>query len=199
MNITDICNLALNHIGRERIADLNEDTEPARTCRMHYDLVRKTLLRDYTWSFARKHTKLALLNVDTPGWAFTYSYPNDCVIARKLYNEDESWVILEKNLPGNMDETLVNDNTKALVCNYADACLEYTYDVKDANLFPADFSQALSYYLAAAIAPALTGSDSKAAAMEQRAASYLSHSRFTQTVERNRVPEYPSKYYHARW
>ena len=40
MNITDICNLALNHIGREHIASLNEETEPARTCKMHYDLQR---------------------------------------------------------------------------------------------------------------------------------------------------------------
>ena len=166
MNITDICNLALNHIGREQIADITEDTEAARTCKLHYDLQRKVLLRAYTWSFARKYVKLAEIDVKTPGWKHTYAYPNDCIMARKLYNEDNTWLFLEKNFPGTMDLVLLNDNTKALVCNHHDAYLEYTYDVKDANLFTSDFAQALSYYLAAAICMPLTGSEALAQQMQ---------------------------------
>ncbi len=199
MNITDICNLALNHIGRETIASLDENTEASRTCRLHYDLQRHVLLRAYTWSFAKKYAKLALLDVETPGWKYTYSYPNDCVMARKIYNEDNTWCILQKNFPGNMDQVLVNDNTKALVCNHADAYLEYTYDVKDANIFTADFTQALSYYLAAAIAVPLTGSEALAQAMQAQGAGILQEAKFTMMGERNRVPDYPSKYFKARW
>ena len=55
MNITDICNLALNHIGRETIASLDEDTEAARTCKMHYDLQRQTLLRAWARLPFRQH------------------------------------------------------------------------------------------------------------------------------------------------
>ncbi len=101
MNITDICNLALNHIGREQIASLDEDTEAARTCKLHYDLQRQVLLRAYTWSFAKKYKKLALIDTTTPGWKYTYAYPPDCVMARKIYNEDNTWCILQKNFPGN--------------------------------------------------------------------------------------------------
>lgn len=199
MNITDICNLALNHIGREHIASLNEETEPARTCKMHYDLQRKVLLRAYTWSFAKKYIKLSELDVKTPGWKYTYAYPNDCVMARKLYNEGNTWLYLEKNFPGNMDLVLLNDNTKAIVCNHRDACLEYTYDVKDANLFSADFAQALSYYLAAAICVPLTGSESLAQQMQAQGSGILQEAKFTMMGERNRVPEYPCKYFKARW
>ena len=199
MNITDICNLALNHIGREHIADLNEDTEAARTCKLHYDLQRQVLLRAYTWSFAKKYTKLSEINTKTPGWKYTYAYPNDCVMARKLYDEDNTWLYLEKNVPGNMDQVLLNDNTKALVCNHKDAYLEYTYDVKDANLFTADFAQALSYYLAAAICVPLTGSEALAQQMQAQGQGILQEAKFTMMGERNRVPEYPSKYFKARW
>ena len=199
MNITDICNLALSHIGREVIASIDEDTEAARTCKMHYDLQRQVLLRAYTWSFAKKYTKLALLDVKTPGWKYTYAYPNDCVMARKIYNEDNTWCVLWKNFPGNLDQVMVNDSTKALVCNHEEAYLEYTYDCKDAGLFTADFTQALSYYLAAAICVPLTGSEALAQQMQAQGAGILQEAKFTQMGERNRVPDYPSKYFHARW
>ena len=199
MNITDICNLALSHIGREVIASIDEDTEAARTCKLHYDLQRKTLLRAYTWSFAKKYTKLALLDVTTPGWKYTYAYPNDCVMARKIYNEDNTWCVLWKNFPGNLDQVMVNDSTKALVCNHEEAYLEYTYDCKDAGLFTADFTQALSYYLAAAICVPLTGSEALAQQMQSHGAGILQEAKFTMMGERNRVPDYPSKYFKSRW
>jgi hypothetical protein len=120
-------------------------------------------------------------------------------MARKLYNEDNTWLYLEKNFPGNMDQILLNDNTKAIVCNHKDACLEYTYDVKDADLFTDDFSQALSYYLAAAICVPLTGSESLAQAMASQGAGILQEAKYTMMGERNRVPDYPSKYFKARW
>ena len=199
MNITDICNLALSHIGREQIASLNEETEAARTCKLHYDLQRQVLLRAYTWSFAKKYCKLSEIDTKTPGWKHTYAYPNDCVMARKIYNEDNTWCILWKNFAGNLDQVLLNDNTKALVCNHKDAYLEYTYDVKDADLFTADFAQALSYYLAAAICVPLTGSEALAQQMQAQGGAILQEAKFTQMGERNRVPDYPCKYFKARW
>ena len=94
---------------------------------------------------------------------------------------------------------LLNDNTKAIVCNHKDACLEYTYDVKDAELFTADFAQALSYYLAAAICVPLTGSEALAQQMQAQGNGILQEAKYTMMGERNRVPDYPSKYFKARW
>ena len=197
--ITDICNMALNHIGRESIASLHEETEAARTCKIHYDMQRRVLLRAYNWSFAKKTDKLALIDKKVPGWGFVYAYPPDCVQARKIFNETNTWVVLHKNFKGNMDQVVLNDNTKAIVCNHADAYLEYIYDVKDVNLFTDDFAQALSYYLAGAIAVPLTGSAALGQQLQQLGAQLLAEAKFTQMEERNKVPEYPSKYYQARW
>ena len=199
MNVTDICNMALNHIGREQIASLHEETEAARTCKIHYDMQRRVLLRAYTWGFAMKTAKLALIDKTVPGWKYVYAYPNDCVMARKIFNEQNTWCVLQKNFDGNMDQVILNDNTKALVCNHADAFLQYTYDVKDAELFTEDFAQALSYYLAGAIAVPLTGSQALAQQMQQMGSQLLEEAKFTQMKERNKVPEYPSKYFRARW
>ncbi len=196
---TDICNLALNHIGREQISSIFEDTEAGRTCCLHYDLQRQVLLRAYNWSFARKYTALTEVNTTTPGWKHTYEYPEDCVMARKIYNADNTWCILEKNFPGNMDMVVLANNEKALVCNHEDACLEYTYDATNADLFPADFVQALSYYLAAAICVPLTGSEALAQQMQAQGSAILQEAKFTMMGERNRVPDYPCKYFKARW
>lgn len=199
MNNTDICNMALNHIGKGTIASLHEETEEARTCKVHYDLQRKVLLRAYNWSFALKTSKLAMIDATVPGWNFVYAYPNDCIMAKKIFNEDNSWIVLSKNFKGNMDQVILNDNTKALVCNHADAFLQYIYDVKDVDVFTADFAQALSYYLAAAIAVPLTGSSALSQSMQAQGNALLQEAKFTQMEERNKVPDYPSKYFHARW
>lgn len=199
MNITDICNMALNHIGREQIASLHEETEAARTCKIHYDMQRKVLLRAYTWGFAMKTAKLALIDTTVPGWKYVYAYPNDCVMARKIFNENNTWFVLQKNFDGNVDQVLLNDNTKALVCNHADAFLQYTFDAKDVELYTEDFAQALSYYLAGAIAVPLTGSQALAQQMQQMGSQLLEEAKFTQMKERNKVPDYPSKYFRARW
>jgi hypothetical protein len=190
--------MALNHIGREQIASLREDTEAARTCRIHYDMQRRVLLRAYTWGFAMKTAPLSLIDKTVPGWKYVYAYPNDCVMARKIFNADNTWLVLAKNFKGNMDQVVLNDNTKALVCNHADAFLQYIYDVKDANLFTDDFTQALSYYLAGAIAVPLTGSQALAQQMQQMGSQLMAEAKFTQMEERNKVPEYPCKYFLSR-
>lgn len=199
MNNTDICNMSLNHIGRENITGMHEESEAARTCKIHYDLQRRVLLRAYTWGFATKTDKLALIDKKVPGWKYVYAYPPDCVQARKIFNEKNTWFVLRKNFKGNIDQVLLNENTKALVCNHADAYLEYIADVKDVSLFTDDFIQALSYFLAGAIAVPLTGSKALAQQMQAMGGQLLSEAKFTQMEERNKVPEYPSKYYHARY
>lgn len=198
MNITDICNMALNHIGKGTITSLHEDTEEARTCKVHYDLQRKVLLRSYNWSFALKTAELAQIDTTVPGWDYVYAYPNDCVMARKIFNRDNTWLVLAKNFKGNMDQVILNDNSKALVCNHADAFLQYIYDVKDADIFTADFTQALSYYLAGAIAVPLTGSANLSQAMQAQGNALLQEAKFTQMEERHKVPDYPSKYFLSR-
>ena len=45
MNITDVCNIALAHIAKAKIASIDEASEQARQCKLFYDSTKKQLDR----------------------------------------------------------------------------------------------------------------------------------------------------------
>lgn len=81
---TDICNIALSYIGKRQIQSLDEQSETARQCKLHYNNARQNLLRSYAWGFAKKVTVAALLNTKYPGWEYVYAYPSECVSLRLI-------------------------------------------------------------------------------------------------------------------
>lgn len=58
---TTICNMALAYLAKQRIVDINEQTETARQCKLFYDITKQELLREYSWGFAKRVAKLSLL------------------------------------------------------------------------------------------------------------------------------------------
>ena len=76
MNNIDICNMALSHIGKATITDLNENNEASRQCKRHYDHTRKMLLRNYIWGFSKRIVALAPLPYKHPKYEYAYAYPN---------------------------------------------------------------------------------------------------------------------------
>jgi len=48
----DICNLALTAIGHKTIANIEEQTEAARKCKVYYQPVVDETLRAYNWNCA---------------------------------------------------------------------------------------------------------------------------------------------------
>ena len=77
---TDICNLALGHLGEARITSLEEDSVAARACALHYVNVRDEVLRSHRWNFAQDRKVLAALQ-DPPefGWSRQYQLPLNCL------------------------------------------------------------------------------------------------------------------------
>lgn len=61
MTSTNICNMALSYLARQRINDINEQSETARQCNLFYEQAKRELLREYTWGFAKRVAPLALL------------------------------------------------------------------------------------------------------------------------------------------
>ena len=59
----DICNLALNYLGKGSIESLDERSELARTCKLHYDRYRRMALTATTWGFALKTQALKNLTL----------------------------------------------------------------------------------------------------------------------------------------
>lgn len=210
-NITDVCNMALAYLGKPKIASVDEDSEPARQCKMFYPIAKRKLLRDYDWGFAKKVEPLGQLSYEHPRWSYVYAYPNKCVRAMKIYyvEPDQSngqqgvtvadlVVDFEKD-PELFELYMANDNTVALGCNIPNAYIEYIYDADDAAVFPSDFFEALCHMLAFHIAIQLTGSMDMKNAEFQLAERCVSSAKYHSSMERNREPEYPDKYFRARY
>lgn len=71
---TDICNMALDHLGEEIIMSSGVDNRPAvKFVRRWYAHTRDTLLETAYWRFARKRASLA--STATPAFEWGYSYP----------------------------------------------------------------------------------------------------------------------------
>lgn len=76
---TDICNLALDHLGEEVILSSGVDNRPAvRFVNRWYPHARDALLETAYWRFARKRASLAA-DTDAPAFEWTYAYtlPSD--------------------------------------------------------------------------------------------------------------------------
>lgn len=157
-SITDICNLAISHLGISKdIANVTtEQSAEAKACRRFLDIARETVLKDYNWPFATKMATLNLVEEDpNDEWAYSYRYPSDCLYARRI-------------LSGFRDDTdltriaykITQDSAGILIyCDTENAILEYTLNTENVDLFSSDFKVALSYRLAHYIAPRITAGD----------------------------------------
>ena len=199
MTPTDICNMALAFIAKGRISSMDEQTEQARQCKLFYDIVKKDLLRNYTWGFAKKIDKLAeLTQAETsPYWRYIYTYPQKCVAVRKIFDKESGREVLAGQQK-EWDLYMASDNVLGIGCNIPKAYLEYTYDVDDTNLFSADFIDAFAHLLAFNICIQLTGNSGLQQTQYQLAQQALMRAKYTTASENHSIPDYPTKYFDGR-
>jgi len=148
-SVVSLCNIALDHIGVPSIADLDEASEEARKCNLHYALTRDTMLQGYPWLFAKKTLVLAeVANVWEERWEHSYTRPSDCLKVRRIVPEIDRGE--ETNpIPYSVGEGLI-------FCNSSPAKLEYTKRFEDPAKFPPLFQEALTWALASKICIPLT-------------------------------------------
>jgi len=160
-----ICNLALIQVGAQTISAFTEQTREARLCNQIYEYSKDSVLRAHDWNFARCRVDLGLLATTFTNWSYTYAYPSDCLVARKIVNplgsgntqtyydyEDETYRTTGQ-LPYDIMRT--STGSKVVVTNIADAELEYTARIDDANMFDSMFIDALILRLASDLASPL--------------------------------------------
>ncbi|MBR6510860.1 MAG: hypothetical protein IKT51_01260 [Phascolarctobacterium sp.] len=198
LNNTDICNMALAYLAKGRIANINEQSELARQCKLFYETTKKSLLRDYSWGFAKRVIKLAELTEESPYWNNLYAYPEKCVCVRKIFAADNGKIVTAEQEKEKWDLFLATDNVLAIGCDIEQAWMEYTYDVDDAELFSADFLEAFTHMLAFNICLQLTGNTVLQQQQYQLAQNALSRAKYTTAAEKHSKPEYPSKYFDGR-
>lgn len=201
MNEVDICNLALNFLGKGIIKSLSENTELARTCKLHYDRYRRILLKDYSWEFAERTMKLEPVEDfgdNVKGWKNVYRYPDDCLQVLKIYDGDDHRKDdkRERFFVQSVDYRL---GTKVICCNLENACMDYVCNEEDCNYFSEEFVEALAHYLAYGMAQALTGSEAKAQTELQYMQNALYQAKLRTAREREHEPSVPHKYFDGRF
>ena len=154
MTPTDICNQALSLINAGRIRSMTEETEPARQCRLHYDLTRKVLLEQFEWNFARKRERAVLSEHKIDGWGYVYAYPEKCVRILAVIPQGERYRAEKQR---EYDVYVTDNNTKYIVSDVPLMHIDYVYDVTDADVMNPIFVKALVYKMASDLAMPLTG------------------------------------------
>jgi hypothetical protein len=156
-----ICNLALGHLGADKIDALTEASTEARACNRFYSQTLDALLAaGHPWRFARHEAVLAEVTGVTGGrWSHTYALPADLLRVREVRPPDGtlSGVILPGDLTsrdeGGAPYALFGDR---LLTDLSPVSLSYIRRVDDPTKFPPLFVEALSWHLAARLAMPLT-------------------------------------------
>lgn len=197
MNTTDICNLALANIGQGTIDSLDEASEPARQCKLHYSHERKQLLGMFRWNFAERTEKLAMLAEENIKWKYVYAYPSRCLIIHSVYSKED--VDIKDMHPNEFEVFMVNESVQAIGSNVEMAYCDYTADVSNADVFPEEFVEALARKLAASIAIPLSASPELLKNNYQLYQGALLGAKFHAIRQEERKTNYPSGYTDARY
>lgn len=155
-SVTQICNLALAHLGEASIAALDEDSTAGRACALQYAPTLEEVLRSHRWNFATARATLSRLEDDPPfGWSVQWQLPADCLRVLELNGSDGGDVVSEPwTIEG--DKLLTHATTANVV---------YVRRITDVSLFDSLFVRALALKLAAVLAETIRGNTSKTAAL----------------------------------
>lgn len=166
MEIVDIYNMALAHLGHDQTVTATTDsTAEAAWCNRFYDQARKECLRLAKPSFAMRTEDLEdSAESSHPNWDYEFSRPQDCV-----------GIVLVVDSSGNpVDYALEGE---LLYADVDEASVTFVFDEDDPELFDAMFVATLAYRLASYIALPISGKVDVKRVMEQGFFSALSDAR----------------------
>jgi hypothetical protein len=155
-----IVNLALHHLGVERISSLDEDSKRAKLMKDLYELTLNEVLRSATWGFAMKRAKLDKLST-APAFEYSaqFNLPVDYLKLHEVTEFDPSRGTGQKHPYVNWDEPYrlqyKIEGTRILAS--ADTLyVRYIAKVTDVGTFSPDFIECLSRTLASKACFSLT-------------------------------------------
>jgi len=146
----EICNMALDHIGKKEIIALSETGVEATLCRRHYDPARRAALSKSNWSFARKSVLMAeVANAYPDVWAYAYDLPTDGLTYRRVCEAGQmpNW---------NTSPPDMYVESGFVFTNVYQARMFYTRDSEETATWSSLFDDALAFGLAYRLAPKMT-------------------------------------------
>ena len=202
---TDICNLALGHIGnRARLTSLDppDASVEGKQCSTFYPVARDIALESGPhWRFSKTRVALASLTAPADGeWSFAYALPTKFVKALKIVppgadkdHPGEDYVMESiADSEGNFDDIIYTDVEEAV--------MHYIYRETNAGRYSPLFVSALSWLLASFIAGPIIKGRTGVQAKESAYKVYLSElakAKASQLNQRQESTEY--KGHEAPW
>lgn len=143
-----ICNLALDYLGeRGNVSDIeNPTTDEEIVMARHYDTVRRGLLREYIWNFAKKRATISRTGTPSFDYADEYLLPADCVRLLSISNSDVSYQSLRRDYDIEERKLLINASGAVSLR------VRYIYDHTDVSKWDSLFLRLMALYLAEAVA-----------------------------------------------
>lgn len=194
-SVTQICNVALSRLGHKRpITNIDDDTsEEGDQCRLHYPIVRKSMLRAHPWNFAIRRATLTQMTA-TPAFEYSYQYqmPNDYLKMVRTSFEALGWstfdaVALEvwgrPQVPYRIEGSADNNGKRVLLVSESSVQIEYVADVTDVSTWDSLFTDALIARLAAELCYPLTMKEQLTKALYDIASVKLSEARVMDAQE----------------
>jgi hypothetical protein len=173
MTPTELCNVALGHIGQARIADIGERSPGAEHCRRMFDHVRRLCLRDHDWNFAVRRAALTALDSPPPfGFSAAYQLPADCLRVLAINGQ-----------PAGVRGTQWEVEGRTVLINADVAHLRYIADADDVTQWDSIFASYFGYRLAAAVAPSFRIDPQAGLQLEQMAAAVRASAQEADNVE----------------
>lgn len=179
VTVAQICNIALSRTGVSKLIDSIDDaSEEARMCKLHYEPSRDEVLSRVSWPFATRRQSLALLTDRArSGWEFAYSVPSDMVAARYI------WTGVRNPRPEKLEPFMIEDDSDStdsdasggsiLLTDSEDAELVYTARIETPVLYPPLFVSTAAWRVAMELAISLVSNAQAAALAERRYESTL--------------------------
>lgn len=160
------CNRALRHLGESTtivsIAPPDEGVLAATLCAEFYPVARDTLLARHAWDFSVKRVSpVALAASGRTEWLYAYKLPSDFNGVVKVLPKDspDDTHVTGRRLDLEHDVVIDANEERRLVCNEPDVILYYHANITDTSKFSALFEKALTYELAAMLAPPILKGD----------------------------------------
>jgi len=168
-----IVNLALHHLGVERISSLDEDSKRAKLMKDLYELTLNEVLRSATWGFAMKRAKLEKLSsAPAFGYSSQFDLPNDYLKLHEVTEFDPSRGTGQKHPYTNWDEPyrLEYKIEDGRILASADTLyIRYIFKAFKVDMFSPDFVECLSRTLASKACFSLTQDRNLRAALMEEA------------------------------
>ncbi len=181
MTKTEIINVALSRLGESAVSDIDDGSVAANAAKVIYDTARRTVLRDFPWSFAIREAELPkYAECDSSFFSSAFELPSDCL--NVVVSDGANYELANGRLYTNEDRI----------------CIRYVADVDDTGSFSPQFIEAFAYKLASELALPIKGS-AELMASYNNAYTTLARNGGAQTAQedRHRLPDNP--YYDARF